>query len=198
MRFHRALDDVLGSPSGVRILRVLARFPAKEFTGRELARLAKVSPTRTMDNLARFLAHGLVERRSAGTSHLWRMVPGHALAGALRQLFRAESASLGSLERLLLRALEGVKVERLVLFGSVARGDERPDSDVDLLVVVPTVVDKRAAGKALRDARRDVASLFGNNLSILLYTRREAAALEGSELMKNVRRDGVELGSRRR
>ena len=34
---------------------------------------------------------------------------------------------------------------RIVLFGSWARGDARPDSDVDLLVVLPHVEDKHRA-----------------------------------------------------
>ncbi|MFZ4580947.1 MAG: nucleotidyltransferase domain-containing protein [Myxococcota bacterium] len=38
--------------------------------------------------------------------------------------------------------------ERVVLFGSRARGDARPDSDLDLLVIVPDDVDPRLAGHA--------------------------------------------------
>jgi uncharacterized protein len=33
---------------------------------------------------------------------------------------------------------------RIILFGSYARGDARPDSDVDLLVIVPDVRDRMA------------------------------------------------------
>jgi hypothetical protein len=39
---------------------------------------------------------------------------------------------------------------RLILFGSHARGDARPESDVDLLVVLPQVAHKRLA--AVRSA----------------------------------------------
>ena len=39
---------------------------------------------------------------------------------------------------------------RIILFGSRARGDARPDSDVDLLVVLRTVKDKRAAAIEMR------------------------------------------------
>lgn len=44
---------------------------------------------------------------------------------------------------------------RIILFGSWARGEARPDSDIDLLVVLPKVVHKRKAvvqiGNALSD-----------------------------------------------
>lgn len=39
----------------------------------------------------------------------------------------------------------------VLLFGSYARGEQRPDSDMDLLVVVPDeIVQKRAHGAMLR------------------------------------------------
>ncbi|MHB0877402.1 MAG: nucleotidyltransferase domain-containing protein [Anaerolineae bacterium] len=45
---------------------------------------------------------------------------------------------------------------RVVLFGSRARGEARPDSDVDLLVVMPESTDRRgvavAIGRALADS----------------------------------------------
>ncbi|MCX5673650.1 MAG: nucleotidyltransferase domain-containing protein [Planctomycetota bacterium] len=41
---------------------------------------------------------------------------------------------------------------RLILFGSHARGDAGADSDIDLLVVLPDVPDKRRAAVEIRRA----------------------------------------------
>ena len=44
---------------------------------------------------------------------------------------------------------------KLILFGSHARGDAGPDSDIDFLVVLPEVTDKRRAAVESRRALAD-------------------------------------------
>jgi len=51
------------------------------------------------------------------------------------------------------KALEGIEYEKIILFGSRARGDNRKDSDFDLMVVVPKnllIEDKFKIQKILR------------------------------------------------
>ena len=45
---------------------------------------------------------------------------------------------------------------RIILFGSRARGQARPDSDLDLLVVLPEAPHRRAAAVAIMRERRDL------------------------------------------
>jgi predicted nucleotidyltransferase len=42
-----------------------------------------------------------------------------------------------SLRRLVQRIVQVAQPERIILFGSAARGEMRPDSDIDVLVVMP-------------------------------------------------------------
>jgi predicted nucleotidyltransferase len=57
---------------------------------------------------------------------------------------------------IVVRIVQRFDPERIVLFGSLARGDEGRDSDIDLLVIFGAVADKRATAVALRRAIADV------------------------------------------
>ena len=47
------------------------------------------------------------------------------------------------IDQMVLRIADRFDPERIILFGSAARGNARPDSDVDLLVVMPVEGSKR-------------------------------------------------------
>ena len=59
--------------------------------------------------------------------------------------------------------------DRVILFGSRARGDQRPDSDVDLLVVLPARKSKREIGVDIGV----VAHRFGMPVDVIVTTPEE-------------------------
>src|SRR5215471_16670519 len=56
-----------------------------------------------------------------------------------------------TLEELVHRIVEVVHPQRIILFGSAARGDMRPDSDIDVLVVMPEGVHRRRTAQELHE-----------------------------------------------
>jgi predicted nucleotidyltransferase len=54
------------------------------------------------------------------------------------------------------RIVRQFKPLRVILFGSWARGDAQPDSDIDLLVVLPQVDNKRQAAIRIGNALSDL------------------------------------------
>src|ERR1700693_4588400 len=175
MRFHSSLSGVLGNPIRLDILRILSRFPLRGFTGRELARLIDNSPSQTNEALGSLRTEGLVHSETVGRAHLWRFSKEHELARPIRRLFESEHRVLDTVRLELRRALSGLPVERARLFGSVARGDEDPSSDIDVFVEVLSEQDKETVADALARASARFALRFGNSLSNLVLTRAELA-----------------------
>jgi predicted nucleotidyltransferase len=54
------------------------------------------------------------------------------------------------------RIASGFAPEQVILFGSQARGDAKPGSDIDLLVIFSQVNDKRQAAVRIRQALADL------------------------------------------
>ncbi|MBF0417611.1 MAG: nucleotidyltransferase domain-containing protein [Magnetococcales bacterium] len=71
-----------------------------------------------------------------------------------------------------------VQPERIILFGSHARGDTNDDSDIDLLVVEDGFRE-RSRWKELQKIRRKLAA-FPLPKDILLYSREEVARWQHS------------------
>jgi uncharacterized protein len=91
--------------------------------------------------------------------------------------------------RRLSAAAPGAKV---ILFGSRSRGEERPNSDVDLLVIKPEKIDKPGAESAR--LRRELRGL-GVGFDLLVVSADHAARRARSEgsLMKEVLSEGLVL-----
>ena len=56
--------------------------------------------------------------------------------------------------------MEAARPRQIILFGSAARGEMGPDSDLDLLVVKPDVVHKRVLSAEIRRALRGLSASF--------------------------------------
>jgi predicted nucleotidyltransferase len=86
--------------------------------------------------------------------------------------------------------LYGPRLVRLMLFGSQARGDAKPGSDIDVLVVLEGPV---RPGEGIRRTLDSVAdlSLENNVVFSCIFVSRERFETELSPLLINVQREGV-------
>ena len=190
MRFHDPLDDLLGNPVRLRVLRILARSPSQGFTGHDLARGSKTSPSQTILALRSLEETGIINRQVAGAAHVWRISSKHVLTKPLIELFEEEEGSLDRLKAEVQRAVAGLPVERVFIFGSVARKEERPASDIDLFVEVGSPEDKTRVEDALGTISPEFALTFGNALSAIVLTTSQVSRPSNPSLVENILREG--------
>lgn len=196
VRYHNPLDGLLFSTTATRVLRALVRAGGRPLSGRELGRRAHAPPHRTTEALVRFEAEGLAQSKVVGRAYLWSIDPRHPLAPPLRRLFATESraaASLNSRLRGRLARIPGVR--RAVIFGSAARGGERPGSDLDLLVVADNRKALRRIEERLWALQRELYRDGRVRLSPILYTKREFDSKQDLPLMRAVALEGEVLVS---
>ncbi len=197
MKFKGYFEDVLGTPERVRLLQLFLRFPGKGFTANEAAGLIEISPMGAWRILKKFYTYGLVMNRRVGKSDDWHLRPDHLLVKKLQVL--AQEDALDEMSRLLVGAVKGTGVYKLVLFGSVARHEERPDSDIDVLVLVKTLEEKEKVHELLLDLSLKFIDLFANRLAPVIFTEKEFKEKQesGLVLLAEIKKDGVVLFERR-
>jgi hypothetical protein len=188
--FVRPIEAIVPGAQG-RVLAVLLETTA-ELNLRTIAQLAGISQAQASRLLPDLVALGVVERREVPPASLFRLVPEHVASRALLALARSTSTVLDEMGR-----LAGALAHRpvsVIVFGSFARREAEPDSDIDVVVVRPAEVDEDddAWSASIEGWRRDVRRLAGNPVEVLEVSAHEAASKLGgrSQVWADIRRDG--------
>ncbi|TLX93183.1 MAG: nucleotidyltransferase domain-containing protein [Thaumarchaeota archaeon] len=75
------------------------------------------------------------------------------------------------------------KILSAAIFGSVAKGEEREDSDIDLLVISD---DFDHATGAVANAREEVALAFHSSLSPIIFTKKKFISKKNDDLVRSI------------
>ncbi len=191
---RRPLNAVLGAPSHIAVLRSLHTRGAG-LTGREIARSSGVAVQATHDALARLAAANLVRWMQAGRAHVYELNRDHFLfKNGIGPLLEAESEFRSHIRAILKRALAG-HVLSAAIFGSMARGEDHPESDLDLIMIVERRKDREKAHDRTDVVTEKLREEFGVRLSPMAFGRSEFREnyRKGKSFFQTVVREGETL-----
>lgn len=92
--------------------------------------------------------------------------------------------------RTTLSTIYGARLVKLLLFGSQARGDADPGSDIDLLVVLKEPVNPCEEISRVSEATSRLSLAYDTVISCL-FMQEDRYLHENSPLLLNIRREGV-------
>lgn len=192
MNFRRPFETVTPTLDGD-VLAVLAGADA-EFTAAQVARMVGDASERGVRNaLDRLARQGIVHLNRTTPVKLFALNRDHLAAPWVIGLSGLRAQLLDRLERAV--GDWTVKPLAATLFGSVARGEAGPDSDVDVLVVRPARQDPDSGDwpqqvEALRSA---LTAWTGNDARLLEYGADEIELLTSrrERVVREALRDGI-------
>lgn len=83
------------------------------------------------------------------------------------------------------------EIESIILFGSVARGEAREDSDIDILVI--TKDENFKLRRLLIGIAFDILMETGKNISVKVLSNEDFQLRKNFSFLKNVITDGVKI-----
>lgn len=191
MWLRNPLDDILSSPAKVAVLRAVLRV-ASPLSGREIIRRASVGYGPGWKALQALTASGVLSKQQHGRVSTYAVRdPALPLIGRLRDLFADEHGRTREVAAELAERIP--EALSIALFGSEARGDAKPGSDTDLLVVVDRT--RQDVERRVRDACLDLAERHGLALAWHVADLGELREWDKVDhpFWRNVLKDGLNL-----
>lgn len=179
---------MLNSKTKVKIIKFLLTHEAS-MSEREVASILKISHmsvNRTMRELADM---NFVDFVTIGKAHLWKVNSKSYAFKVLSVLIKGVSfikEPLEDLKNTLLRNLPKTLIRRAVLFGSVAKGLENTNSDIDVFILVKNKRSKEALEFSIEKLSNICFEVYGNRLAPYILTEQEMKQKKNLRIISEV------------
>lgn len=141
------------TPKVILILKTMSKDLSRWYYTRELAKLSRVGVGTVSSEFNKLAKEGLVEQKTEGQEKYYKLNLTSPRTRKLCELFETDKREkLYKEKRRLAWVLEDFtkrvsdfapEVQSVILFGSVARGQATPRSDIDILVIAPNSGEER-------------------------------------------------------
>jgi predicted nucleotidyltransferase len=194
MKFNASLLDILNSATKLKIAKFLLTHEAS-MSEREIASILKVSHmsiNRTMRELSEV---NLVNFVTIGKAHLWKVNRKSYAFKVLSEFVKDFSRikdPLDDLKEMILTNMPKKLAKKVVLFGSVAKGEEKTDSDIDVFFLVKDAKDKEKLESTLGKLSNVCLETYGNRLSPYILTEQESKKKTWQKFLAEIN-NGIEI-----
>lgn len=176
MKFNASLVGILNSATKLKIVKFLLTHEAS-MSEREIASILNVSHmsiNRTMRELSEV---NFVNFVTIGRAHLWKVNRKSYSFKVLTEFVKGISRikdPLSDLKCMILTSIPKNLIKKVVLFGSIAKGEEKTDSDIDVFFLVKDVEAKERFGPSIDKLSNICLETYGNRLSPYILTEQES------------------------
>lgn len=184
LRPANALARTLASRALADVVTYFVLYPEAAPHFRALQRVTGTSSRSLQHELARLLELGILRREQDGRLVRYRAVAGHPRWSVFRSMVR-EFADPGELLRIAVSHVPGV--EGAFIYGSYARGDMHPESDIDVFALGDALDDPETRYE-LAAGTLEASGLLGREVNVTRYTSTKLASrrAQGSRFLRSV------------
>ena len=184
MKLHKYLEQVLGNKIALSTLRVLVHYRGRIFTIRSLAQDAGASHPEVSATVTELEKFGIVQIQPVGRAHQISLnEKSYVLNEIIEPILQAEEKTLTKVISILKGHLNTKKIISSVIFGSVATGTEKEDSDIDVLVISD---DFDYATEVIANASEDVVLGFHTRVSPIIFAKKEFLSKKKGDLIRSI------------
>ncbi len=190
MVINKVLDEIFHTWSNAAVLRALLDTNTG-FSGNEVARVAGMNPRSAFKALTSLEVLGLVNRVIGGRDHIFTLNREHYLVQEIvLKIYQVESKFFNEVISALSKILKG-HVNSAVIFGSVARKEEKPLSDLDICCIVNSQSDVSVVRDLLNKNSSVLYKKYGIKLAPVIFIKAQFLKKSKTKLIKDIAKEGI-------
>lgn len=162
-------------------------------SGNALAQMVGVSRPRANQALRVLVSLGALSQRAVGKAFLYKICPEHTLVKQIfMPLLEFQKNIYANLGQLIAKHSKPHPVA-IILYGSFARGEENPDSDIDIALIYPQKTN--IPPENLESLITTIRKHYGNTLSVQILCKQQLfdGYKSGQPLITNIINEGLVL-----
>jgi predicted nucleotidyltransferase len=198
MKFHTSPIDILISETKLKIVEFLLTHQAS-MSEREIASILKISHMSINRTLRELAEINLVTFTTSGKAHLWSVNHNSYAYNELTKLIKGISDIKDPFNELIdtiLRNIPKRLVEKIILFGSIVKGTERTNSDIDIFILVKYLQGKDKLEPAIEKLSNICLDKYGNRLAPYILDRQELDQKKNLRIISEINK-GIEIFSKK-
>lgn len=172
----QALPPLWLHPTTLRIFNILKK--GGVLTQRKIAQEAQISHVHAGRILFELQKDNIAFHKTVGKAHLWEL---NHESYASKTLLRIQSfieslpTPLEILQSMILESISKTSIAHIYLFGSIIKGDEKENSDIDLCIILKPKISHQdpSINNWITHLESRVLEMFGRRLEVHLFTSTE-------------------------
>jgi len=188
MKFHISLLDILNSEIKLKIIKFLLTHKAF-MSEREIASILKISHMSVNRKMQELADINFVNFITVGKAHLWkvnRKSYSFKVISSLIKVISGINEPIEDLKSTILKNLPKTLIEKVILFGSVAKGKEHVNSDIDIFILIKDMKSKKEIESSIYELSKICFELYGNRLAPYILTNNEMKKKKNSQIISEI------------
>ena len=184
------ISFILGSENRKKIVRTLLEYGERQWSCSFMEELSKVSHAtvfRTLDGLKEF---GILKGIKINKKDIIYELVDSPLVEEIERILNIEKSIIKRIVEDFVKEIRLKEVYSIILYGSSVKGEMKPGSDIDILVVLDK--ENEEIEKELFDKAAERSSELNKTLSLVIMGKKEVRKEKESQFIKSVK-ENMEL-----